>query len=232
MPFNQKTQNLVILNYKPGAGGKFLSLCLCLHPDFLPMQDLFLKKKMKKICSQEESFRMVKSVLDLSMKHQAHIELSHGKELYGFDYTNDKQSQEALANDLFSDLTNQGKYYFFLTNHFTHLKNFDHFINAKNIVLHNDAKILDIRGIKPNEQPTPELGGSFPFDMSTTFDPSSFYDQMESLSGWLDIECPSRDRLEGLRARFIRNLREIPMKMKNKSNYDGKGWFRGLARKS
>tara|TARA_B110000858_G_C17655225_1_gene404606 strand:+ start:118 stop:813 length:696 start_codon:yes stop_codon:yes gene_type:complete len=229
MDFNQKTHNLVILNYNPGAGGKFLSLCLSLHPDFLPMQEIFLGKKMKKVCTQENSFLMVKSVLDLTMKHQTHIELGHGRELYGFDYNNDKQSQLELANDLFSRLTRQEKYFFFLTNHFTHLQNFKHFTNAKNIVIHNDEKILEARGITATEQPIPELDGSFLFDMSTAFDASYFYDQMKSLCVWLGIECLSQSRLEDLRARFVRNLK-IPLNMKVKANWDEKGWFRGLAK--
>ena len=230
MDFNQKTHNLVILNYNPGAGGKFLSLCLSLHPDFLHMQDIFLRNKMEKTCDEEKNFLMSKSVLDLSMKHQTHIEFSHGRELYGFDYTDDRQSQLVLANELFSNLTRQDRYYFFLTNHFDQLQNFKHFSNAKHIVIHNDEKILETRGMTASKQPTPSIPGSFLFDMSTINDSSLFFDQMNSLCVWLDIVCPSQTRLEDLCSRFIRNLR-IPIQ-KNQSDWDGKGWFRGLANKS
>ena len=230
MDFNHKTHNLIILNYNPGSGGKFLSLCLSLHPYCLPMHDIFLRNKMEKTCDEEKNFLISKSVLDLSMKHKTHIEFSHGRDLYGFDHTDDRQSQQVMANKLFSNLTRQDRYFFFLTNHFDHLHNFEHFRNAKHIVIHNDEKILEMRGMTSSRLPTPSISGSFLFDMSTTRDPSLFFDQMSSLCVWLDIVCPSQLRLEDLRSRFIRNL-QIPVQ-KMKSNWNKKGWFKGLAKKS
>jgi len=232
MSFNQNTNNLVIINYRPGAGGKFLSGCLALSKDALHLQELYAKAKYFKKWSEELSFKASMSLLRLSEKHNVHIEYNHGESIYGFSYIDDYHSQLSKANNFFQELTNQKEYLFFLTNHFTSYKNFLHFKNSKNIIVTNDEEILKIRkreNTKNNhiEKILKNFKDCFLFDMSTVKNDELFLHEIERLCSWLRIEIENKIFLSQLREQFVKNLKIKIIKGAEIKDWDTKGYYKG-----
>ena len=180
---------------------------------------------MEKHFLEEKNFRLSKSVLDLSHKHKTHIEFGSGFDLYGFDHNDNIKSQNEKANELFFCLTQQEKYFFFITAQFDKSHHFTHFVNAKNIILTNDEEILSIRGMSSYKKKTPVINQSFKFDISKIKNSLLFYKEINSLFKWLGLECPTRNRLNDLRLKFVRNL-QVPIR-RPKPTWNGKGWFKG-----
>ena len=233
MSFNQNTDNLVIINYRPGAGGKFLSGCLGLSKDALHLQELYAKSKYAKKWSEEISFKASMSLLRLSEKHNVHIEPSHGESIYGLSYIDDYHSQLSKANNFFKDLTNQKEYLFFLTNHFT--ENFLHFKNSKNIIVINDEEILKIRKIENTKDNNIEkilknFKDCFLFDMSTVKNDELFLHEVERLCSWLRIEIENKIFLSKMRDQFVKNLKINTIRMTAIKDWDTKGYYKGSLR--
>lgn len=233
MPFNQNTDNLVIINYRPGAGGKFLSACLGLSKDALHLQELYAKSKYGKKWSEELSFKASMSLLRLSEKHNIHIEPSHGESIYGLSYIDDYHSQLSKANNFFQELTNQKEYLFFLTNHFT--ENFLHFQNSKNVIVINDEEILKIRKIENNkdnkiEKILKNFKDCFLFDMSTVKNDELFLHEIERLCSWLRIGIENKIFLSQLREQFVKNLKINTIRMTEIKDWDTKGYYKGSLR--
>jgi hypothetical protein len=233
MDINFQTKNLIIIHFNPGAGGKFLSMCLALNENVLPLQPLYAKNKLLKHWSENKSFRATMSVLKLSEKTKTHLEFSHGVDLYGFSYIDDYSAQIKKSNKFFKDLTNQKKYFFFLTNHFTTIDIFTHFKKAKNIIIINDERLLKIRKKKGNTNFTKiskKFKDCFLFDISTVRNNELFYNEIKNLCGWLKLEIKNNSLLADLRKQFVKNLK-INI-LKSNPEWDGKGYYRGLRAKN
>ena len=218
MKLNFQTKNLIILNYNIGSGGKFLSMCLALNEYVLPMHKLFLKNKIDKHWPESRSFRAYESWMKMSEKHGYHIEFSHGDEQYGFNLDDDRSSQIKKANERFIKLTNQKKYFFCLTNHYYAMPNYDHFVNARNIMIHNDESVRKMRNSfdpaqKFNSKIIDDYKNHILFDISSVFDSESFFLEIKKTFEWLELKVPAYDLLDKLRERFVNNLK-IPLKKK------------------
>jgi hypothetical protein len=231
MSFNQNTSNLVIINYRPGAGGKFLSGCLSLSDKVLHLQEKYAETKYKKKWGEYQSFKASMSLLKLTYKHKIHIEFEHGETIYGFNYKDDLLSQLSKSNNFFKELTNQNEYIFFLTNHFMYFKNFLHFKNAKNIIIVNDEEILKIRKKEKNRDVNIEkiskknFKDYFLFDISALKSDKLFYKEIKRLCCWLKIEIKNINFLSQLRNQFIKNL-QIELSFPDEKSWDTKGYYR------
>ena len=236
MSFNENTNNLIIINYRPGAGGKFLSGCLALSEKALHLQENYAKTKYLKKWSEEQSFRASMSLLKLSEKHNIHIEYDHGISLYGFSYEDNFLSQLSKANIFFKELTNQKEYLFFLTNHFTHYKNFLYFKNSKNIIIVNDEEILKIRKKEKNKDTNigkilENFKDCFLFDMSTVKNDELFLNEIKRLCFWLKTEIKNETFLSQLREQFVKNLKIRIIDLHKIKDWDNKGYYKGFFQK-
>ena len=245
MSFNENTNNLIIINYNPGAGGKFLSSCLALSDKILPLQKLYAETKYIKKWSEEQSFKASMSLLRLSEKHGVHIEFEHGETIYGFNYLDNYSSQLSKANNFFKELTNQNEYFFFLTSHFDY-KNFLHFKNAKNIIIINDEKLINIRKKSDKKKRSglinlakefknyfaKESKNCFLFDISTIENNILFLSEIEKLCKWLKIKIQNKKLISILRKQFIKNLILPLPSLEDTKNWNQKGYYKGSLRRS
>jgi hypothetical protein len=230
MSFNENTNNLIIINYRPGAGGKFLSNCLALSEKVLHLEEKFAKTKFKKNWKEYQSFKASTSSLRLSKKYQIHIEFEHGQDIYGFNYEDNHNAQVSKCNNFFKELSYQNNYFFFLTDHFS--QNFIHFKNSKNIIMINDRDILKNRSYKIHddidlEKILPNLKNYFLFDISSVYDNNLFIKEIEKVCSWLEIEIKNKNYLSELREYFIKNLKIKMSSSKVSDHWDQQGFYRG-----
>lgn len=230
MSFNEDTKNLIIINYRPGAGGKFLSNCLALSEKVLHLEEKYAKTKFKKNWGEYQSFKASTSCLRLSKKYQIHIEFEHGESIYGFNYNDDHNAQVLKCNNFFKELSYQNNYFFFLTDHFS--QNFIHFKNSRNIIIINDKNILRKRSDKENdevdlEEILPNLKNYFLFDISSVYDNNLFIREIEKVCAWLEIEIKNKNYLIELKEYFIKNLKIKMSSLQVKDNWDQQGFYKG-----
>lgn len=234
MSFNTDTENLIIIAFNPGAGGKFLQSCLALDSDCLHPLEVYAKNKFQNDWTEEQSFKASMSLLRLSDKHQSHIEFDHGNVVYGFSSQDNFEKQKHKTNQFFIDLTNQTRFKFFLIAHYNeYRKNISHFTNAKHVMMVNDKKILDIRTKGAEKFYTGYEEGLLQSDNPFMFDASSFWEgqkfsaEIIRLCKWLDLKIHNMDYIETMRAQFIKNLTiPIPLFRKNEK-WSDKGYYKG-----
>ena len=233
MPINLNTTNLIIIHYRPGAGGKFIHSCLALHHKILHLHPLFAHNKLKKKWSERKSFKVAKTFLDLTRKHQTLIEFGHGKEIYGFQYDDDEKQIKESANNFFIDLTHQTKFYFCLTNH--EKNNYDIFVKAKNIFLTNDSIPMKKRSKYYLEQNQKSINyhknykNYFLFDMSTLENRLGFIKQVDQTVKWIGLkEIENKNLIDLLRISWLENFK-ISIQKPN-IQWNGKGYYKGYSR--
>jgi hypothetical protein len=233
VPINFNTNHVIIIHYRPGAGGKFIHGCLALNENILHLQPLFALNKLKKRWDEKKSFKITKTLLDLTKKHQTLIEFGHGKDVYGFQYDDNMEEIKNNANKFFQDLTNQTKFYFFLTNH--DKKNYDNFINAKNIFLMNDGIVMKKRKryyFTKEQNSTNNFKNYknyFLFDMSTIENEMEFIKEIDRTTEWLNLkEIKNKNLINTLRVRWLENFK-IKIKKRN-PDWNQKGYYKGHER--
>ena len=69
MSFNTDTENLIIIAFNPGAGGKFLQSCLALDANCLHPLEVYAKNKFHKMTLKNKKIRLINSLLTLQTKH-------------------------------------------------------------------------------------------------------------------------------------------------------------------
>ena len=215
MDINFGTDKLIIMKYPPGAGGKFISLALNVHPDVLPQDEKLAKKKI------EEGFKNLKLGFKISMKtfeikrqKKKHIEYGC-KELAGFNglflTRQGIDIDEKIANNFWRELTNQSKYYFFMIDH-TDLNLYRRYINKKVIVLKNFDWILKGRpyfknkiNIEKVKFPT-TTETDFCFDMLSLQDQTFFKNELDKVLEFLNLKkfnLEMSNDIEILRKNFL-----------------------------
>ena len=233
MFYNKNTDNLIILTYNPGAGGKFLLGCLALANDILHLEKIFAETKFKKGWTEQQSFRASMSFLRLSEKHNTHIEFDHGYQIYGFTCQDNQEVQENKSNDFFKQLSNQSNYKFVIPSHYTHHENLLHFQNAKNIVMVNDETIVNARtkigNLYENDitKSLKNIQSPFQFDVTTFNDETLYAKELQRLCDWLGVKINDYKLIEIMRQKFIKNLSVPIPTIKDKATWGGRGYFRG-----
>ena len=200
MKINYNTDRLIVLNYPIGAGGKFIGLCLALSPRVLHQDEQLARQKIAGDLKGDGPFLMGKSVIERSQ--DKHFELGC-KELAGFNSGNDRKDP-TLANDLWRELTNQQEFYFCMVDH--HGNQWDHYPNARHIILEGYEWLLDERGLPKQERAwhrNKKEQCTTTFDQGSVRDPLSFKEEIGRLYRFFALEEPNWDHIEQLRSMWL-----------------------------
>ena len=212
MDVNYNTDKLVIINYPIGAGGKFISLCLALSPQFAHQHIDYARKKINGELTPYYFFQFSESIIDKNSSD--HYELGCC-EFAGFNSDFDLEKQDETANDIWRELTNQSEVYFCMAGH-TDDKGWYHYPRAKHIVLKYYDWILSARNyeifiqkgiehenkIKKSVDPERQIE----FDQSSIISSIKFYEEISKMFDWLDIEHPKPERIEKLRKLWLNSF--------------------------
>jgi hypothetical protein len=204
MDINYNTDRLIILNYPPGAGGKFISLCLALDPAVLHQEKRLAKIKIAGRMNKERSFKWSKSILTKSQI--SHFELGCGQ-LAGFSSGDKREEQSRLANDLWREITNQTKFYFLMVDH-TGGK-WTHYPNSQHIIIKNYEWITEARQMydKKIKEEFLKKKNIVYFDQSSIKDRISFKEEIRKLFECFLLDEPNWDHIEELRFAWLDTFR-------------------------
>ena len=200
MEINRNTDKLIVLNYPPGAGGKFISLCLALSPRFLHQDQRLAKIKMRGLMTTERSFLIGKNVLTKSKRDNLnrHFELGC-TELSGFNGGRDR-----AANKLWSDLTNQTQFYFCMMAHA--VNDYDHYPEAYHIIFKGYHWILEKRNkaiSSINLEQNKKKEKIIYFDQTSIKDPVLFKKEIKHLYDFFGFDEPNWEHIEELRITWM-----------------------------
>jgi hypothetical protein len=189
MDINHNTRNLTVMHYPGGAGGKFVTLALGLHPQVLPQDRLLAEAKMR---LGDRCLGRDVALHGFHRKRQSgsHWELGC-KELAGFNGASlrqDPRADDRAANPLWRRLTHQSQYHFFLIDN-TPGDEFARYPLKRNVVLTNYAWIMENRGLRAPEgfTGTKPMRDQHPFDMARVKDPVGFRDEVRGCLGYMAL---------------------------------------------
>lgn len=204
MKTNYQTDQLVIINYPAGAGGKFISLCLAIAENFLHQDYHLAKIKIEKKLNEKKSFDISSKILNKSSMNQ-HFELGC-VQFAGFNVFN-KEHQEELSNELWRQCTNQKEYFFCMMNSLT-FNVWKDYPNSKHIILKNYDWILKERNKKiiPIID-TKTFSNYIEFDMESCKNKFSFLESIDMVCTFLNIKIKDKELLDSLRLNFLKTFR-------------------------
>ncbi len=206
MEINFNTKNLLILNYSPLSGGKFISLCLGISEKVLHQSKDLAIAKMTERWTQNKSYNVSRGVLEKKKKTNAHHELGCFQ-LSGFHGGYSLTEQQKQANDLWKELTNQSEYFFFMTDHFG--GQWTHYPNARHILFKNPEKILKLRNQHIKNKNYELLSNDknyIEFDQETIFDSIDFYKEIYKVCNFLNIDEIDSVFIEDMRNLFLNTI--------------------------
>ncbi len=219
MKINFNTKNLIVLNYPRGAGGKFISLALAVHPRVLIQEEKMARLMMRRGADKSMGFNLAMKTFEKSEKINSHFEFGC-EALSGFNaehLVKDLTADEKVSNDLWKELTNQDKFYFFMVDHSTE-SFYSRYKNRKTIRLINYDWIMKDRRIdkKVNlpfvfeENLDRNLNDlSITFNMESIKDSILFVKEVNNILSFLglDVETDSTEQIEKLRKRFMETFK-------------------------
>jgi len=206
---NFNTDRLLILNYLKGSGGKFISLCLNIHPKVLPQHETLARAKMTRPTDTKFGFDIAARTFDRSRADGKHFELGGGM-LAGFNFNHmakDTNADKQRCNDLWKELTNNNDHYFVMDDH-TDKEIYSRYVNRKTLILKNYEWILQARN-------PPSYAGHgiidsrgknenyIKFDMASIKTKRSFREEIGLLFDFVGLEFDSYEYLEELRKLFL-----------------------------
>ena len=214
MDINFFTEKLIVTTFQPLAGGKFINMALALHPNILFQDEKLARLKMMGKQDIEKSFQTTSSTFSKKIELGQHIE--YGCEgLAGFHggmLDSDIKADEKNCNQLWIELTNQQKYYFFMVDCSPGDEiQFKRYPNRKTLRLKNHEWIIDQRGGSPAIYNKPDLPNSFCFDMSSIKDSIAFRKEIYSVLDFLGLALSDaqvfESYLEHLRKGFLQTYK-------------------------
>ena len=206
---NFNTDRLVVLNYPVGAGGKFISLALGLHQNILIQEQTMARLMMKNRVDPTMRFKLAMKTFEKTEETNSHFEFGCSQ-LSGFNsgmLDQDKTADEKACNDLWRELTNQDKFYFFMVDN-SNKNPYSRYTHRKNIRLINYDWIMQDRGI--DQQDTLDIEGeSITFNMESIKENTSFVDEVYKIFKFLGLvaETDHPEQLNQLRERFIQTFK-------------------------
>ncbi len=217
MEINFLTEKLITIHYPRKAGGKFINMCLALHPNILFQHEKLAKMKMAGKQDLLRSFETVRWTFDKKIKTGDHIEFDNNA-LSGFNrihLDDDITADEKLCNQLWRELTNQQKFYFFMTDH-KDGSAFRRYTKRKILKLINYNWILELRESENNETSFEDklmpLSDPYTFDMSVVKESHLFLDEINKVFDYLDLHQLDNQNifakhLEELRTAFLKTCK-------------------------
>jgi len=208
---NFNTDRLVVLNYPLGAGGKFISLALGLHPNILIQEQAMARLMMKQGADPMMGFKLAMKVFEKTEETNSHFEFGCSQ-LSGFNagmLRQDNTADEKVCNDLWRELTNQDKFYFFMVDH-SNKNPYSRYTHRKNIRLINYDWIMKDRGIDKQDNLDHDVEGeSITFNMESIKENTSFVDEVYKIFKFLGLvaETGHPEQLNQLRGRFIQTFK-------------------------
>ena len=188
MEINFSTENLIVSNYPGWAGGRFIQIALALHPNILFQNENLARSKMMGEQDIESSYKTASVVFDEKRKTGRHVEYGC-QGLAGFHcghLVGDITADEKLGNQLWKELTNQKKFFFFMVNP-GDTKSFRRYTNRKILTLKNFEWIIEQRGGQPDEPMAEDLTNPHSFDMNSINDSILFKNEIYSVLKYLDL---------------------------------------------
>ena len=189
MDINLDTDRLIIMNFPSGAGGKFISLALGLHPDILVQDEMMARLQMKEGASEMMGFDLAMKTFKKKRDTNKHFEWGC-MELANFnsdDLHDDATADERLCNDFWRELTNQNRFYFFMMDH-RPFNTYSKYVNRKTIRLINYEWIMKERNKTPIKFKHDIDGDSIAFDMESIKEQSLFIDEIYKIFNFLGLE--------------------------------------------
>ena len=209
---NFNTDRLVVLNYPGGAGGKFISLALGLHPNILIQEQTMARLMMKQGADPMMGFKLAMKAFEKTEETNSHFEFGC-LQLTNFTHEmldQDNTADEKVCNDLWRELTNQDKFYFFMVDH-TNKNLYSRYTNRKTIRLINHDWITKDRGyIDRQDNLGQDIDGeSIAFNMESIKESTSFADEVYKIFKFLGLVAdPGHpEQLNELRGRFIQTFK-------------------------
>ena len=211
MDINFNTDRLVVLNYPGGAGGKFISLALGLHPNILIQEQTMARLMMKQGADPMMGFKLAMKAFEKTEETNSHFEFGCSQ-LSGFNagmLNQDNTADEKVCNDLWRELTNQDKFNFFMVDH-SNKNPYSRYTHRKNIRLINYDWIMKDRGIDKQDNLDHDVEGeSITFNMESIKENTSFVDEVYKIFKFLGLvaETGHPEQLNQLRERFIQTFK-------------------------
>jgi len=203
---NVETKKLIVFYYPFGAGGKFISRCLTLHPKVLLQDKDLVKSKLKNYHNENMNFKIAMAHLVAIEKRNSHIEDST-LTFSGFNSKNLKENinGDKDANPLFHILTNQDDYYFIMMQNLELEKDlFINYPNKKQIILTNYEKVHKARHIKLPKENIIKTDNSIEFDMNSINNDTLFANEIEKTFTFLGLKIENYEYIEKLRIKFLK----------------------------
>ena len=219
MDINYNTDKLIILKYPPGAGGKFVSLCLGLHPKVLPQDATLAKEKiLDKKLNIETGYNHAMNVFNKKLELNTHYEYGC-LQLAGFnlkDLQKNIDSDVVLSNNFWKELTRQKDFYFFMVDSYRS-NAYKNYVNRKRIYITNYDWLLKERNLPSQSiSETNRLKTIFEkqrnhelidFDIETVQKQDSFQKEIDKVFKFLGLSFDSYSYLENLRLKFLQTLK-------------------------
>jgi hypothetical protein len=200
MTINFNTDKLIILEYPPGAGGKFISLCMALDPHVVHQAHVFAQAKIQGSLDPERSFRTSRAVIEQSRGRGAHFELGC-RQLAGFSAGTPPHRQAQEATPLWHTLTNQQTHYFPMVDHVG--GSWDHYPHARHVRFHGHEWIMEARQRPQGTDPGPTHPNTVMFDQTSTRRGHTFRQELAHLFDSLALSGPDWDHVEQLRRAWL-----------------------------
>jgi len=202
MQINFLTNKLVVIHYPAGAGGKFIAMALALHPRILLQDKTLARADMEHSFPITKTKKIVMWTFEKKKKTNSHVEFvcSQFAGFSSYDLMEDITSDEKKCNELWKQLTNQDKFYFFMTEN-KDAESFSRYPNRKIIKVTNYKWILQPRR-KIEIDPTFDdvLDGapdSSSFDMLSIKEKNSFIKEINKTLDYLGLDQSSDETLFG-----------------------------------
>ena len=212
MDINFNTDRLVVLNYPVGAGGKFISLALGLHPNILIQEKTMAILMMKQGADPMMGFKLAMKAFEKTEETNSHFEFGCSQ-LSGFNagmLNQDNTADEKVCNDLWRELTNQDKFYFFMVDQNNGSKTYSKYVNRKTIRFINYEWVMKDRGLDKQEFLDQDIDGeSIAFNMESIKESTSFADEVYKIFKFLGLVADPghQEQLNELRGRFIQTFK-------------------------
>jgi len=201
MNINFNTNNIFLICYPQGAGGKFISLCLTLSEKILPQHGKLAEKKINEKWDEYRSFENAMSVFETKEKLQRHYELGCFElGVWGMGSIEDREKNSTM---FWKQLTNQTEYNFCLMGHSVRA-DWAEYPNSKKIILKNFDWILKDRGKINKEWIIGDTNNNeYVFDMNSIKNKDSFTKEMINCCNFFNIVIRNTDLLDLLRLKFL-----------------------------
>jgi hypothetical protein len=210
MQINFNTDKLVVFKYPYGAGGKFISLCLGIHPLVLSADKKISMIKMKHQVDENFGFKVAMKTFQHKKDQGRHFEYHFPTEMAGFtddDLEADITADEKKCLDSWIELTNQNKFLFCMTEHRELTSSpFSRYPNRKTIQITNFEWVHRARRIEMQNLHTTANDNHFVFAMNSVQNEIPFKNEMRRLYDSLGLQFVSENYLETLRKEFIETM--------------------------